>query len=72
MSASCRGVAPVILTRPLGANLGDFLSAVPKDGGLGLGTLWTSVIFLAAILATVIYLAKTRKDRTDLVALDQH
>ena len=56
-----------ILTRPLGANLGDFLSAAPKDGGLGLGTLWTSVIFLAAILATVVYLAKTRRDATEVV-----
>jgi len=56
-----------ILTRPLGANLGDFLSSAPKDGGLGLGTLWTSVIFLAAILATVIYLAKTRRDATEVV-----
>ena len=26
-----------ILTRPLGANLGDFLGSSPDDGGLGLG-----------------------------------
>ena len=54
-----------VLTRPLGANLGDWL-AVPKElGGLNLGTAGTSVIFLAAILATVIYLAVTqaRRDR---------
>jgi uncharacterized membrane-anchored protein len=53
-----------ILTRPLGANLGDFLSAGKGDGGLGLGTLVTSLIFLAAILATVIYLTVTKRDRT--------
>ncbi len=51
-----------VLTRPLGANLGDWL-AVPKEiGGRGLGTLGTSVIFLTAILGTVTYLAFKRPD----------
>jgi uncharacterized membrane-anchored protein len=52
-----------ILTRPLGANLGDWLAA-PKvpDQGLGLGTLVTSLIFLSAILATVVYLNFTKSD----------
>lgn len=51
-----------ILTRPLGASIGDYLSQ-PKDaGGLNLGTVGTSVIFLTAILATVIYLTVTKKD----------
>jgi uncharacterized membrane-anchored protein len=54
-----------ILTRPLGANLGDFLASPRADGGLGLGTMGTSVIFLAAILVTVVYLTKTRKDQTE-------
>jgi uncharacterized membrane-anchored protein len=56
-----------ILTRPLGANLGDFLGSSPDDGGLGLGTLLTSVLFLAAITATVIYLTISRRDRTEVV-----
>lgn len=51
-----------ILTRPLGASIGDYLSQSKGDGGLGLGTVITSVIFLTAILATVIYLTKTKKD----------
>lgn len=51
-----------ILTRPLGANLGDWFG-LPKDQqGLGLGVAVTSVVFLAAILATVIYLSVTRAD----------
>jgi uncharacterized membrane-anchored protein len=51
-----------VLTRPLGANLGDWL-AVPKEiGGRGIGTLGTSAIFLTAILATVTYLAVRRPD----------
>ncbi|MEU1409077.1 hypothetical protein ABZ471_43720 [Streptomyces sp. NPDC005728] len=51
-----------ILTRPLGANLGDWLGSPGGDGGLGLGTAVTSVIFLAAILATVVYLTLSRSD----------
>lgn len=54
-----------ILTRPLGANIGDFLGSPKTDGGLGLGTLWTSILFLGAILATVIYLSITKKDQTE-------
>ncbi len=51
-----------ILTRPLGASIGDYLSQARTDGGLGLGTTITSIIFLAAILGTVIYLSITKKD----------
>jgi uncharacterized membrane-anchored protein len=53
-----------ILTRPLGANLGDFLGADRTESGLGLGTLGTSVLFLGTILVVVTYLTKTHKDRT--------
>ena len=51
-----------ILTRPLGASIGDYLSQDLDNGGLGLGTVITSVIFLAIILSTVIYLTITKKD----------
>jgi uncharacterized membrane-anchored protein len=51
-----------ILTRPLGANLGDWLGFPKTQQGLGLGVAITSVIFLAAILATVVYLTVTRAD----------
>lgn len=53
-----------ILTRPLGASLGDFLSQPRPDGGLGLGTVGTSALFLTTILALVVYLSVTRKDAT--------
>lgn len=56
-----------ILTRPLGANIGDYLGSSHDDGGLGLGTLGTSVLFLGTILAVVVYLTKTHKDQTELV-----
>ena len=51
-----------ILTRPLGASIGDFLSQPRADGGLGLGTTVTSAIFLAAILGVVVYLAVSKVD----------
>ncbi|WP_275467236.1 hypothetical protein [Streptomyces noursei] len=53
-----------VLTRPLGASLGDYLSQPTGDGGLGLGTVVTSALFLAVILALVGYLTVTRKDVT--------
>ena len=52
-----------ILTRPLGASIGDLLSQVPADGGLGLGTVTTTAIFLTTILILVVYLSITRKDQ---------
>jgi uncharacterized membrane-anchored protein len=55
-----------ILTRPLGASIGDELSQDShKYGGLGLGTTGTSYIFLGCILALVTYLSITRRDQTD-------
>jgi uncharacterized membrane-anchored protein len=59
-----------ILTRPLGASLGDLLSQARADGGLGLGTTVTSAIFLVAILVVVVFLSITRKDVTEAPALD--
>ncbi|MBU6454985.1 MAG: hypothetical protein KGS72_24660, partial [Cyanobacteria bacterium REEB67] len=51
-----------ILTRPLGASIGDLLSQPRDIGGLALGTVGTSAIFLTAILVTVTYLTITKKD----------
>jgi len=42
-----------ILTRPLGAALGDLLTQAPEYGGLGLGAQWTSVLFLSVISVLV-------------------
>jgi uncharacterized membrane-anchored protein len=56
-----------ILTRPLGASIGDGMSQAHQDGGLGLGTTGTSVIFLTVILALVVFLAVTKVDQTSTV-----
>jgi uncharacterized membrane-anchored protein len=60
-----------ILTRPLGASLGDLMSSDKTEGGLGLGTTATSVAFLAAILALVAFLTVTKRDLIQLVHLDR-
>ena len=54
-----------ILTRPLGASIGDYLSQPRANGGLGLGTTVTSVIFLLTILAVIVYLTVTKLDRIE-------
>jgi uncharacterized membrane-anchored protein len=54
--------AAYILTRPLGASMGDYLSQPGADGGLALGTTGTSVLFLAAILTVVTFLTITKRD----------
>ncbi len=59
-----------VLTRPLGASTGDYLSQ-PKDvGGLNLGTTVTSAIFLSLILAVVVYMTVNKQDAT--VVADEH
>jgi uncharacterized membrane-anchored protein len=54
-----------ILTRPLGASIGDYLSQPKADGGLALGTTVTSVLFLGTILVVVAFLTVTRRDRIE-------
>jgi uncharacterized membrane-anchored protein len=51
-----------ILTRPLGASIGDFLSQDKDAGGLALGATMTSGIFFVAILSLVIFLSLTKSD----------
>jgi len=54
-----------ILTRPLGASIGDGMSQHShRFGGLGLGTTDTSYIFLGCILVLVSFLTITRRDQT--------
>lgn len=61
-----------ILTRPLGASIGDWMSQPTADGGLGLGTTTTSLIFLGTILSMVLFLQVTKRDQTppELVAAE--
>jgi uncharacterized membrane-anchored protein len=49
--------SPYILTRPLGASLGDLLSQARDYGGFGLGTVYTSLGFLVVIIGLVIFIS---------------
>jgi uncharacterized membrane-anchored protein len=50
-----------ILTRPLGASIGDLLAQPTKEGGLSWGTTGTSMVFLCIIASLVIYLSLKHK-----------
>ena len=54
--------ATYVVTRPLGASIGDFLSQPKNTSGIGLGTTTTSLIFLGAILILVTFLQISKKD----------
>ena len=56
-----------IFTRPLGASFGDFLAQPGEYGGLGLGTIITSALFLTAIAAIVVYMSLSH-DGEEIVA----
>ena len=50
-----------VFTRPLGASFGDLLSQPVEYGGLGFGTIVTSLMFLAVIVCLVIYMTIVHK-----------
>ncbi len=53
-----------VLTRPFGASCGDLLSQPISNGGMGMGTVSTSILFLATIIGLVTYLTFTQKNQT--------
>jgi uncharacterized membrane-anchored protein len=57
-----------IFTRPLGASFGDLLSQPTKFGGIGLGTIITSALFLSAIVAIVAYMSVSRDGEEKVIA----
>lgn len=60
--ALCFWVA-LVLTRPLGAALGDLFAVSPRDGGLGVGRPVTSILVLMLIVAAVIAIALSLRRR---------
>lgn len=61
-----------ILTRPLGASLGDLLSQAQTYGGLGLGTVTTSAVFLCIIVALVAWVSVSGFDRSRTIDAAEH
>ena len=64
--------AAYVMTRPLGASIGDYLTAPPEDGGLGLSVNAVSWTFFAAILALVTWMTFKQRaaDRAGMTALE--
>jgi uncharacterized membrane-anchored protein len=58
-----------ILTRPLGASLGDMLSQAQSYGGFGLGTVRTSIVFLIVITVLVAFLSIGARSRRPSVGV---
>ena len=54
-----------IVTRPIGASLGDLFIQAPKDGGLGLSIGLINILFFVVIIGAVVYLTSDyKKNRT--------
>jgi len=55
-----------VLTRPFGATFGDLLTKLPEKGGLGFGTMGSSLILFGILVMLVIYASiKNNKIKTD-------
>jgi uncharacterized membrane-anchored protein len=60
-----------ILTRPLGASLGDFMTKPLTEGGLGLGMTAVNVVFLGIIVILIAYLTiKKKRSRPPLAPFE--
>ncbi|MEH3154612.1 MAG: hypothetical protein PGN29_04460 [Gordonia paraffinivorans] len=57
--------AAYVVTRPLGASVGDLLTQPTDEGGLGLGTTVVNTVFFAVIVVLVVYLSVTHVDRLE-------
>ncbi|MFN7020022.1 MAG: hypothetical protein ACK4WH_01675 [Phycisphaerales bacterium] len=47
--------AAFVLTRPFGATMGDVLTKTPAQGGLGFGTIGSSAVLAAVLVAVILY-----------------
>ncbi|MBC7653807.1 MAG: hypothetical protein H7098_04945, partial [Oligoflexus sp.] len=54
-----------IVTRPIGASLGDLLIQQSKDGGLDISITIINIVFLVVIIGLVIYLTFKEKEKTE-------
>tara|TARA_R110000868_G_scaffold53163_3_gene167180 strand:+ start:17911 stop:18672 length:762 start_codon:yes stop_codon:yes gene_type:complete len=57
-----------IVTRPIGASLGDLFIQTPKDGGLGISVATINSIFFIVIIASVFYLNISSLKKADRLA----
>ena len=57
-----------IVTRPIGASLGDLFIQTPADGGLGISAGTINITFFAIIIVVVTYLSMTKMDIAESVS----
>ena len=55
-----------VLTRPLGATVGDFFTKSVEKGGLWFGTMWSSAILTLVLIGLIIYQYYSKKTVTPL------
>ena len=55
-----------VLTRPFGATFGDFLTKPLENGGLGFGTIGSSIILTFILVAFVTYASRADKITTEI------
>lgn len=48
-----------VLTRPFGATMGDLLTKTPDKGGIGLGTVGSSIVLLAILVGLILWTNRT-------------
>ncbi len=57
LNATCAFWIAFILTRPLGASLGDLMTQAPEESGLGFSMAGVNILFLGVIVSLIIYLS---------------
>jgi uncharacterized membrane-anchored protein len=55
--------AAFVLTRPLGATMGDLLTKTPAKGGLGFGTIGSSLVLLGILVFFILYTTRRHHRR---------
>ena len=59
-----------ILTRPFGATFGDLLTKVPEKGGLGFGTIGSSLVLLTILGVLIAYSIRKHNEPKEILILD--
>jgi uncharacterized membrane-anchored protein len=60
-----------IVTRPIGASLGDLLIQPPKNGGLGISLTTINIIFFIIIISCVLYLTMNQQSSSNKTELNE-
>jgi len=62
--------AAYVLTRPLGATLGDTLTKPPAEGGLGLGRIPSSLVIAVAMIILIAVTSLRKRASTQRLGPD--